>query len=225
MEAVSTFITQELETMAEDNNQALGPTLGLTLDPTLVVTRFYIFAVCIRFGNQRVAISQGLEELVTASAGRFYRTLHRLTVAAPTSSVLEVIRQCYHKAFPDGIDFTGLPSRHTMSMSDALIRRDWSRNPIWRDDDRPSDHEHIPFARDIAELAEVEYRPERGVPGWILAFAFDSLSLDPLPPASIVTDCLKVIAIDLGCKVSDIANSDERYICLSPISVHLLTEG
>lgn len=129
----------------------------------------------------------------------------------PTSSVLEYIRQRYRRVFSDGVDFTGVPSRHTITMIDALIGRHWSYH-IWRDDDKPSDHEHVAFARHIAELAQAEYQREQEVPKWILAFVFNSLSLDSLPQTSIVADCLKVVAIDLGCDVSNVVTSDERCI-------------
>lgn len=209
MKGSHTLIPQELETIIRGRDGAVDP----TLDPTLVVTRFYIFAVCINLGDRGEAVTQGLEELTTASARYFYHTLHHVTVADPNSTVLEVIRGLYHKVFPTGIDFTGLPSRHMFVVVEALIRRAWGRHHIWRDVDRPCNHEYTPFARDFAELAQVEYQPERRAPGWILAFALDTLSQDPLPTASTVVDCLKIIAIDLGCNVSDAVASDERYIC------------
>ena len=181
-------------------------------DPAHVLDCFNIFIGGIRVSHGRVAITQGLEQLAAASAECIYRTFHRLAITDPTSSALEDLHRRYRDAFPDGIDFTGFPSRHTMTMIDALIRRDWGPGPIWRDDDRPSDQEHMSFARDIAELVQAEYQPEQGVSRWIIGFAFDSLDLDPLPSAPIISDCLKIIAVHLGCDVSDITTLDEGYV-------------
>ena len=205
--------------MVEGGDRALDPTFDLVL----VVNRFYIFAVCVSFRGRGVSITQGFEQLTTASAVRFYRTLHHLMVTDPTSSILEDIRLRYHRAFPDGVDFTDLPSRHTVITINTLIRRDWRCRPIWQGDDRPSDPEHIQFAQDISKLAQVEYRQERRVPEWIIGFAFDSLSLDPLPSTSIVADCFGIIAMNSGCDVSDATTSEEGYICFCPIRIHLLT--
>ena len=81
---------------------------------------------------------------------------------------------------------------------------------MWCNADRPSDRDHIQFAQDIAELAWVEYKRHREVPGWILGFTFNSLSLDPLPSPSVVADCFKVIAISLGCDVSHVVALEQR---------------
>jgi hypothetical protein len=181
------------------------------LDPTLVVDCFNIFIRGILVDEGRVAIMQGLEQFATVAAGCFCSTFYHLTAMDPTSSILEDIRRRYRRVLPDGIDFTDLPSRHSMIMIDALIRKDWGLRHVWRSNDRPSDHEHIPFARDVAELAQAEYQREQEVPEWILGFVYNSLSLVPLPPASIVADCLKTIAVHLGCSVQPVVTLDERY--------------
>ena len=216
MEEVSTLITRKLETMVEgDGDRAL--------DSNLVVNFFNVLTVSVTVGNGRAAITQGLEHLATVSARYLYHIFRHLTVMDPTSSILGYMRPSYRRVFPDVVDFTGLPCCHTMIMIHALIRRNWGSRPFWRDDDRPSDHEYITFARDVAELAQAEYQRKRKVPEWVLGFAFDSLSLDPLPPAPITGDCLKAIAIDLGCDVSEIVTSDERYLFLTLIDYNLLT--
>ena len=206
-----TLITRKLETMAEGGDRTLADC-------------FSISTVCTSFSNQREEITEGLEQLTVAFAERFYRTLHYLIVTDPTSRVLENVHQYYDKVFPRHINFTGFPSRHTIAMIDTLARVHSSRRQaIWKDDDRPSDGEHIRFARDIAERAQAEYQREHIVPESILNFALDSMFLDPLPPVLIIVDCLKVIAIALGCDVPDVAAYDERYVCLSFIDTHLLT--
>ena len=198
--------------------------LDIDLVPTLVVARFYIFAVCVSFCNRGAAIPRKFERLTTTSAGRFYHTLRTLVLTDQTSSILEDIRKRYDKAFPHNINFTNFPSQHVMTMVDALIRRDSNPRPIWCHDNRPSDHEHLSFARDIAEVTQVEYRREQEVPEWIIDFAFDSLSLDPLPSVPIVTSCFEIVAIGLGYDVPDATTSDERYMCFSPTCIYLLTK-
>lgn len=209
------LITQELETAVKDSNQAP--------DPSLVVKRFDIFIICIRVNDGRVAVTRGLEQLATASAWCMYRTFHRLTVTDPTSSALEDLRRRYCEVFIDGTNFTDLSFRHTMIAIRALIKGDQNPRPIWHDGDRPSDHDHILFARDISELSQVEYQRQKKVPDWILGFSFDSLSLAPLPSAAIVADCLKVIAIGLGCDVSGIMALEKRYMCLDFTGIYILT--
>ena len=50
------------------------------------------------------------------------------------------------------------------------------------------------------------------VPPLTLLFALSSLSLDPLPPASVIVDCLTIAAIGLGCDRLDVASWDEGYV-------------
>ena len=68
----------------------------------------------------------------------------------------------------------------------------------------------------MVEAAQVEYQQtqHRKVLRWILRFALESLSLNPLPPTSVIADCLSIIAIDLGCNVSDtgLMTLDERCV-------------
>ena len=188
-------------------------------DHSLVMECFDIFTGSIRVGDEGAEITSW--GLTTASAGCFYRSFHRLAVLDPTSETLDCIRGSYPTAIP-WADFAAFSSCHTITMITALVTRDW-KPLVWCGDDKPSDRDHILFARDIAELAQAEYRPERGVPDWILRFAFDHLSMDPLPPPSVVADCLRVGAIHMGCGASDAATSGKRCMCSSHISVHLLT--
>ena len=198
VEALSALIAQALETIDENEDKAL------------VMDRFNLFAICISTSKGPVGITQGLERLSTASAGYIYGAFYHFTVTDPTSIVLKAMHQRFNEIFPYWTDFTGVPFRHTMLMIRALVGEEWGPRPIWSDEDRPSDREHTQFALDIAELARAEYQRQQKVPGWILGFAFDTLSLDPLPQASIVGNCLKVIAIGLGCDISNVAASDER---------------
>lgn len=193
------------------------------LDLTLVVDCFNIFICGISVSNGRATITQGLEQLTAVSAGCFYHAFHHLAVMEQTSRAFGDIHHHYHRVIHPQTDFTDLPFCHTMIMIDALIRREWSPHSIWHGDNRPPDHEYIPFVQEVAELAQAEYQRELYVPNWILNFAYNSLSLDPLPPVSILSDCLKIIAVNLGCDILDIATLDNRYVFLGPNSNHLLT--
>ena len=110
-------------------------------------------------------------------------------------------------------------------MAHAVVTNNWDHCSIAQDDDRPSDSEHVLITQLMVEVAQVEYQPTQGqnVPQRILHFAFCSLAIDPLPPVSVVVNCLKVIAIDLGCDISNIETLDKRYISLSLVGVHILT--
>ena len=199
-------------------------------DPSLVLDCLNIFLSSINVSDYVVAIPQGMEQLATLSAQCLCRTFHRLMAMDPTSSVLVDTRRRYHKVFPDDdllnqIYFTGLPASHAMITIHASIKRYWNPNHTWRDDDKPSTREHIPLARDITEVARAEYQREQAVPRWILHFALNSLSLDPLPPTSVVADCLEVIAIDLDCDILDIVTLDKRYMCSKFINTYTLTSN
>ena len=152
VEEFLTLITQKLETMVEGGDQTLADC-------------FSISAVCTSFSNQREDVTRELEQVTMAFAERFYHTLNHLVVSDPASSVLKDMRTRYQEVFPRQINFTSFPSRHTIIMIDTLIRDYLSRHQaIWRDDDRPSDDDHIQFARDIAEHAQAKYQRRHRVP-------------------------------------------------------------
>ena len=194
-------------------------------DPTLVASCFGVFITSINVINHRVVAIQGSEELATLSAICFLRTFHRLSVMDPTSSVLQDVRRRHDRVFPFEPYFVGLPFYYPMATIHGLVNQTRrSRRFLW-DDYRPSTQEHIQVARDIAEAAQTEYRrsQHRKVPRWILYFALRSLSLDPPPPTPVVADCLLVIAIDLGCDISNIGpvTLDERYVHILQTTITL----
>jgi hypothetical protein len=182
-------------------------------DPYLVIDCFDVFIGCILVVNREVLTVQGLEELATVSARCLFRTFHRLSVVDPTSCVLTILRNRYNKVLrSDEINFTGLPFRYTMLMIHALFKRRW--NPSYLKWDRPTVDEQLPFARYMAEAARVGYQHTRRtkVSRWILRFALFSLSLDPPSPSPVIADCLTIIAMDLGCDLSDVVTPGERYV-------------
>ena len=204
-------------------------TLG-NFDPTLVSGCFDVFIDCIKVDvrNRKVVIMQGLEQLATVSAMCFLRTYHHLSVMNPNSVVLEDVHQRYRRVFSPTInfDFSGLPFYYTMTKIHSLANRRWDPRRIQWGESRPSAQEWTSFTRGIAEVAQVKYQnPQYGkAPRWILRFALHSLSLEPLPPTSVVADCLSIIAIDLGCtdvSSAGFTTSDERYVRISQMVIAL----
>jgi hypothetical protein len=203
-------------------------TLG-NFDPALISGCFNVFIDCIKFDANfhSVVVMQGLEQLATVSATCFLRTFHHLSVMDPTSPVLEDIRQRYSRIFPSEIHFYfgSLPFYSTMTMIHSLADRSWHPRSTQWSEWRPSAQECISFTRGMAEIAQVKYQqtPHGKVPRWILRFVLHSLSLEPLPPTSAIIDCLSIIAIDLGCNVSNTrsAASDERSVHISQMTITL----
>ena len=182
------------------------------LDPTLAMGCFNVFVGCVRFSGNKLVVIQGLEQLAAVSAGCLFRAYHHLRVADPTSSVLTDLRRRYDKVFPFETDFRGLPFYHTIMKIHDWAGKRWNPHNLQWDDYRPSCQEHVTFATHMAEIAQLEHQQTQRekVPGWILHFALHSLSFDPPPPASVVADCLSIVAIDLDCGGPYFATSDER---------------
>jgi len=200
--------------------EALATMMPLAdFDPTLVTDCFNVFIGCVKVENRTVVITQGLEQLATASAVCVLRTFSHLSVADPMAGVLGDVRQHYSSVFPSETHFRDFPFYHTLGVIHRLLNpgeRHLRQAGIDWQDYKPSNHEHIVFAHALAKLAWSEY--QRGelykekVPRWILRFALRALSLDPLPSTPIVVDCLSIIAVDLGCDISNTRtmSSDRR---------------
>ena len=197
------------------------------LDPTLVLDCFNVFFGCVHFSSGGLMIIQGLEQLAMVSTNCLFFTLHHLWVTDPTSSVLADFRRRYTREIPPWTDFSGLPFHHTVVMTYALVLERWSHcYDLQWDDYRPSAQEHTTFTQHLVEVARAEYQRRKTiaqqdnalvnikvkVPRWILRFALHSLSLDSLPPTSVVAGCLVIVAIDLDCDLSDIVALDKRYV-------------
>jgi hypothetical protein len=189
------------------------PKLG-KFDLLLVVDCFNAFTSCISVNNGKLVIMGGLKNHATMAARGLCRTLCHLTLMDPASSVLTDLRRRYSKAFPLRIDFSSVPFDSTMGLIHDFLSLPWnSKNIEWGGRRLPS-QEDILFAQSMVEAAQVGYQQMQGrkVPRWILRFALDSLSQDPPFPASVVVSCLSIIAIDLGCDVSNTTAFCERYV-------------
>jgi len=187
------------------------------VDPTLVDC-FDIFVGCIKVGSYSIVVVEGLEELAAVSALGLFNTISHLLGTDPTSHVLGDLRQRYAKVFPGFFDFHGHRFHRVMTVVHSLLTQSRDHWSIGWSDYKPPTHELTILSHNLITLARFEYqRTEQiNVPGWILRFAFHILPLDPPPPTSVVADCLSIIAIDLGCDVSNAGPtilSDERYAC------------
>ena len=180
-------------------------------DPILVSDCFNTFTRYINVGNGKVVVLQGLEELATASANAFLRTLHHLATTDPTSNALVVLQRRYNEVFPSELDFTSLPFHSTMTEIHTLAGRFGNPRDINWHNYKMSIHEYVSFAQCMLQAARGEYQQRQKVPRWILHSVLYLLSLSPVSP-SVVADCLTIVAIDLGCDVSDTVVSDERCV-------------
>jgi hypothetical protein len=198
-------------------------------EPTLLEDCFDIFISCINVSDYKVVTIQGLEELATASVMCCLRAISHLLVMDPASSVLEDIRQRYTRVFPANfpakIDFHGYRFSHTLNAIHRLFIRNGERLHFEWSDYTPPGDEHTMVALSLIKLVQGRHqwtRPWR-VPRWILRFALHSLSLDPLPLTSVITDCLMIIAIGLGSDVSKAGATatDERQVHISQPAITL----
>jgi hypothetical protein len=183
-------------------------------DPSLIIGCFNVFLSCVNIVDNTPVMVQGLEQLATLSASCFLLTVRNFLATNPTLSALEALRRRYNGVFsPRWVDFRDFPFRYTMTAAHILVNQHCKPPRKWRwwNDDRPPAQEHIQLAESVAEAAQAGYQQlqRQKVPRWTLRFAFDSLSLDPPPPPSVVAACLKIIALDLGCDVSNIRIQDE----------------
>ena len=139
--------------------------------------------------------------------------LRALSGVDPTSSVLEDLRQSYTAVIPYTASFEGLHCYHAINAIHAVLVRSKLRGSLDWTDHRPHAEEHI-FTSTLARVAH-NGKQHGKVPRWLLRFVIHSLPNDPQPPILVIIDCLMVIAIDLGCDVSedDVRDLDKRYAC------------
>ena len=218
-------------------------------DTDFVVDCFNSFSNCFVTNNYGViSITRGSEQLADISAMCFLRVFSSLSITTPTSSTIEDVRQRYNRAFPPfrrlqhslypvhvnavhrlfGANM--LHRMHTLPGTElfhASLKRGLPDLP-WACYNPPFD-ELVPFAHALAQVAQSEYQSKehgnRKVPRWLVRFALRFLSQHPLPPTSVVVDCLTIIATDLGCNLSDISRmpSDEKCVHTPNTIVSLLT--
>ena len=208
-----------LQTSLEKNIRLLAlkflattPTL-VDFTPALLSDCFDVFIDCVKVNKRDPVVAQGMEELGEASAMCFFLTYSHLSITDPMSGILSGIRQRYRRIFPLDLDFNGLPFPHTLHMTHEAIYSGQEVQALvrWRDY-KPANPEYIAVVRALSKLSWSEYRRRAlgQVPPPHLSFALHYISQDPLPPPSIITNCLLIIAIDLGCNVSESMILEER---------------
>ena len=164
--------------------------------------------------------------------------LHTLSHLGGTyllSRFLHGIRKRYARVFRSETNFDNLPFSHTLGVIHRVFYPThpgrthylgrmgqktlytWSVGGVQRvlwENYAPPSNEHVIVACALTRLARFENWRRGGakVPRWLLGFALHSLSQDPLPPASVVVNCLSIIAIDLGCDVPKTVVPDIRYV-------------
>ena len=199
-----------------------------TINSAVVLDCFDIFSSCFVTRDGGVAIvTRGSEQLAGISAMCFLRAFSSLSITEPTSIVIRDVRQRYEREFPSRVDLRGLPCPAVISAIHHLFVGPRDRTDInWRDY-TPTTDELIPFSRALAQAAQVEYHKggdQPKVPQWLIRFALHFLSQCPLPPTSVVVDCLLIVATDLGCTLPDNNRMaiEERYVYSSKTIVLLL---
>jgi hypothetical protein len=183
--------------------------------PTLVLDCFNILTGCIKVKNHSLVIAQGLEQLAEVSVICFFCTYSHLLAMNPASSILADVRQRYARIFPANLSFSGLPFFHTHSTIHRLLHagiRVW-RSVEWSSY-KPSNYEYAAVTHALVKLSQFEYqrRQHKKVPRWLLHFALHSLSQSALLPTSVISNCLLIIAVDLGCSIPNNVTSEERYV-------------
>ena len=190
------------------------------LNPNLIADCFNILIDCLKIVSDEVVVTPGLERLAAVSAAGLLRTFTHLSTTNPTSRVLADIHQSYTRAFSPEISFGNLQFSHTFGAIHSLFYRHRRYWWVHQAEYRPSVQEHILVTHALTQLAQSRYRRRGGrkkVPRWILSFAMQSLSLNPQLPISATVDSLSIVAIDLGC---DISNA--RAVTLDKRCVHIL---
>jgi len=168
---------------------------------------------------------QESEELAMLSAQYFIIATSHLLATDPTSSILRDVHQHYVKNLPASANLHGHQSYHTVNTAHLLLVWHLEHQSFWWNNYQPSPYEHTMVAHNLLELAKVRSQRTKKpkVPYTILQFTLHSLSLDPLPPTSVIVDCLSIIAIDLGCGISETGTivSDERYVFIQQMDTTL----
>jgi len=183
---------------------------------------------CVRVTENRVEVIRGSEQLAAAAAMCLLGATSYSLRVDPGSKILEDMEEQYSRIFPPAADLRGLPFRHTIhGIHYFFRRRDRPNRLSWKGVD-PSSPGNMLLSHDLASIAWFCYigfglEGRKKVPRWVLRFSLHSLLWDSEPPVSVIADCLMIIAIDLGCDISegDVRNPDKRYA--SPAQLHILS--
>ena len=200
----------------------LATTTLVDNDPTLVVDCFNALFDYVKSIDQVVVITQGMEQLVTASALCCLHTLSHLTTVDRKSRALQHTYQRYGRIFPLQTEFNN-PSvplalrlihdivAHRLLAGQRFLDLAYLQEVQWEDYELSSD-EHAIIASGLAVIAQYNHRTRERVPRWLLRFTLHSLSWSPQPSTSVIASCLSIIAIDLGCDPPKTGILDKRCV-------------
>jgi hypothetical protein len=201
------------------------PLAGLysSISSAAFVQCFDVFSSCLIITGSGVAtVARGSEQLAGISAACFLRAFCLMLNTEPTSVVIGDGRQRYERVFPYTVDLRDLPCPIAMGLIHSLFTG--SRRP-------PIDTYWTSCTLSIDELITVSRvlarAPWPGLCGGadLIRFALHFLTRDPLPPNSVIIDCLTIVAAEMGCDVSDFVRrtSDEKYVHAGQTTICLLT--
>ena len=192
---------------------ATAPTL-VDFTPALVSDCFDILIDCFKVNEEGIVVVQGTEELMKESSMCLFLAYSHLSIMDPTPDALVDVRQRYRRFFPRNLSFRGL--LFLRIIHEAIYPdRQVDQTIEWRGHNS-TNHEHVAVTRALSKLSWSEYRrrePGR-VPPLCLSFARHYLSQDPLPPPSVIANCLLIIAISLGCNIPNTMTLEERCVCV-----------
>ena len=245
---LQTSLDKTINLLTLDFLKTILATPGFNND--IILGCFNVFSNCFVVNDHgdhaEISITRGSEQLADTSAMCFFRAFSSLLITTPTSSAIGDMRQRYWRVFQyhNQIRHPQFPlyvnAVHRLFCANAVYRlfpvgpripRVLFRDRLdfaWTSYNPPLD-ELVPFAHALAQFAQFAYQNGDGrdhkVPRWLLRFVLRFLSQHPLPPTSVVINCLTIIATDLGCNLSDISSmpSDERCVHAPETTVPLLT--
>jgi len=175
---------------------------------------------CINADHLQVVEGPGSEQVTRVASLCLLRMLSGVDL---TSMVAEDMCQHYTRVIPHCANFQGLPCYHMINIIHLMFVGKWEGCSFLWMDYKPYPQEHALFADTLVQVAHKARECQGKVPRWILHFVLYSLSLDPLPPTSVIVNCLSMIAIDLGCDVLETRTTimDKRWVNIQQVLISL----
>ena len=189
-------------------------------NPTLAVIYLDVLLSYTNVNLNQVTEGPGSEQVARLAS---LCLLHVLSGVGPASVVTQGVRQHYLGVIPQTASFGGLQFYNVMNAIHAILFSSKERLPFQWAGYNPYPQEHIFFANNLVQIAHLGKEQLKKVPRWILRFVLHSLSQDPLPPTSIIINCLSIIAIDLDCDISGIRTTtlDAKYVHTQQMTISL----
>jgi len=192
--------------------------LPAELDPIIFTNCFHVFIDCVRITNQTVVITPGLEQLAATSITCLLGSSLYILQVDPEPAILRDVGR-HWSYFRHSHNLENLPFFYTVCAIGNMVEAQVG-DGFWGDRwfaHRPPSYELPILASSITNCAKLCRERRIIVPKWIFHFVLSLLSLDPLPPTSVVIDCLSIIAADLSTLSIDELSArarilDERFV-------------